>query len=346
MDTNGIITTVAGNGAGNFTGNGCATCGGLAPDGIAVDVSGNLFIADGNNSCIRKVNGGGITTYAGSGGLGFYGDGGIATSALLNWPDGVAIDASGKLFIADQLNNRIRKVYIDSNYPFYTNITTVAGNGTNSFSGDGGAAINAAMAYPRGVAVDNSGNLFIADGNNNRIRKVATNGIISTLAGNGTASFSGDGGAATNAALSNPSGVAIDGSGNLLIADKNNNRIRKVSFNGLPSLNFNNVLPAIAGNYSVIISSASGSVTSSIASLIVAPIGYKQFSGQLQSGGKMRLLFMGLVGTNYALDRSFGLSPANWIPQVTNPADTNGKLIFTNTPDPITNNFWRIRSVP
>src|ERR1019366_2090274 len=139
----------------------------------------------------------------------YAGDGGAATNASLYYPFGVAFDASGNLYIADYDNTRIRKV--DTNGI----ITTVAGNGSNGFSGDGGAATNASIRLPSGVAFDASRNLYIADYGNNRIRKVDTNGIITTVAGNGSATYAGDGGAATNASLSAPNGVALDVFGNL-----------------------------------------------------------------------------------------------------------------------------------
>ena len=159
---------------------------------------------------------------------GYTGDGGAATNAEMDWPSGVAVDATGNLFIADSYNNVIRKV--DTNGI----ITTVAGNGyrtnvvgnyTGGYTGDGGAATNAEMYSPSGVAVDATGNLFIADYNNNVIRKVDTNGIITTVAGNGygagidVGGYTGDGGAATNAEMDWPSGVAVDATGNLFIAD-------------------------------------------------------------------------------------------------------------------------------
>ena len=165
-----------------------------------------------------------ITTVAG-GGSG--GDGSAATNASLGSPYGVAVDASGNLFIADIGNQRIREVSTNGI------ITTVAGNGAYGYSGDGGAATNASLGYPDGVAVDASGNLFIADNLNSSIRKVSTNGVITTVAGNGTYGYSGDGGAATNANLHFPSGVAVDASGNLFIADSFNHRIRRVSTNGI-----------------------------------------------------------------------------------------------------------------
>ena len=156
-----------------------------------------------------------IVTVAG----GFLGDGGAATNAALNSPYGVAVDSSGNLYIADQNNNRIRKVTASGI------ISTVAGGG---YFGDGGSATNAALSLPTSVALDNSGNLYIAEQYNNRIRKVNTLGIISTIAGNGTVGCTGDGGSATNAALNSPSGVAVDSFGNLYIADTDNNLIREV----------------------------------------------------------------------------------------------------------------------
>ena len=235
----GTISTVAGNGNNGFSGDGgAATSASFVPEGVAVDTSGNLFIVDGGNGRIRKVSASGIiTTVAGTGAGaplsgGFSGDGGQATLASLNRPTGVAVDGSGNFFIADDYNNRIRKVSASGI------ITTVAGNGTQGFSGDGGPATSAALYYPGRVAVDVAGNLFIA--NFNRIRKVSASGIITTVAGNGTLGFSGDGGPATSASILVPWGVAVDASGNLFFADRDNNRIRKVSASG--------IITTVAGN--------------------------------------------------------------------------------------------------
>src|SRR5258706_378378 len=176
---------------------------------------------------MRKVDAatGIITTVAGNGSCRFSGDGGAATSASLNYPYGVALDASGNLYIADSFNGRIRKVDAATG-----NITTVAGNGSASFAGDGGAATSASLKYPTGVALDASGNLYFADLGNHRIRKVAAvTGIITTVAGNGSLDFAGDGGAATSASLYYPHGVAVDASGSLYIADLSNHRVRKVA---------------------------------------------------------------------------------------------------------------------
>jgi len=225
----GVITTVAGNGTMGFSGDGgpAASASLAFPGGLALDASSNLFIADGGNGRVRKVSASGIiTTVAGNGASGFTGDGGPPTSASLG-PAGAAVDASGNLFIADAGNYRIRKVSASGM------LTTVAGNGNYGISGDGGPAASAVLNLPSGVAMDTSGNLFIADRNNNRIRKVSAGGIITTFAGDGPSGFSGDGGPATSASLSEPQSIAIDGSGNLFIADAANNRIRKVSTSGV-----------------------------------------------------------------------------------------------------------------
>ena len=226
---NDIITTVAGSEGYWFYGDGgAATNAELTfPSGVAVDATGNLFIADSGNNRIRKVGTNGIiNTVAGNGTSDYSGDGGAATNAGIS-ASGVVVDATGNLFIADLDSNRIRKVGTNGI------INTVAGNGTNGYSGDGGAAINAKLNQPWGVAVDGTGNLFIADSGNNRIRKVDINGIITTVAGNGTGDYFGDGGAATNAELYNPVGAAVDATGNLFIADDGNGRIRKVGIKGI-----------------------------------------------------------------------------------------------------------------
>jgi uncharacterized protein (TIGR03437 family) len=218
----GIITTVAGNGSDGFSGDGGpATSASLAsPYAVAVDGAGSLYIADFDNLRIRKVSGGTISTVAGDGVVGFSGDGGPATGASL-YPVGVAVDASGQIFIADFLNERVRKVSGGV-------ITTVAGNGGGTLFGDGGPAAAAALLNPIDVVVDPAGNLYIADMGNNCVRKVS-GGILTTVAGNGIAGYSGDGGLATSAALNGPVGLALDAAGNLYIADQNNSRIREVS---------------------------------------------------------------------------------------------------------------------
>jgi uncharacterized repeat protein (TIGR03803 family) len=230
VGTNGIITTVVGNGTAGTNGDGgqAASAELNDPQDVVLDGYGNLYIADSLNNRIRMVGTNGIiTTVAGNGKQGFAGDGGQATNAEMYQPYGLALDGYGNMFIADFHNSRIRKVATNGI------ITTVAGNGTNGFLGDNGQATNAEMHFPFGVAVDVYGNLYIADYSNNRIRKVGTNGIITTVAGNGTGGYLGDGGLATSAELSSPGGVALDAFGDLLIADYHNNRIRMVATNGV-----------------------------------------------------------------------------------------------------------------
>ena len=176
---------------------------------------------------------------------------------------GLAFDATGNLYIDDVGYNTIRKV--DTNGI----ITTVAGNYIEGYSGDGGAATNASLFSPGGVAVDAAGNLYIADSGYNTIRKVATNDIITTVAGNGTGGYSGDGGAATKACLYYPFGVSFDACGNLYIADADNSRIREVQLAGYPTVALTNVSASNAGSYTVVISSPYGSVTSAVATLTV-----------------------------------------------------------------------------
>ena len=222
----GTISTLAGTGVAGFNGDlGAATSAQVnSPFGVAVDVSGNVYIADTNNHRIRKVaaGSGAITTVAGTGVAGFLGDGGAATSARLYYPKGVAVNAAGDLFVADQYNHRIRKISGGV-------ITTVAGSATGGYGGDGGVATAGQLYYPYGVAVDSSDNLYIADTYNHRTRKVAAGtAIISTVAGNGSGAYNGDG-VATGASLYYPTGVAVDAAGNVYIADQSNERVRKVN---------------------------------------------------------------------------------------------------------------------
>ena len=269
MDSSGTISTVAGTGERGFSGDGGPAVDAQLhyPAGVAVDADGNLFFSEYFNNRIRRVDSSGtISTVAGTGEEGFSGDGGPAVDAQLHYPAGVTVDADGNLYIADFANLRIRKVdpsgtittlvalsgaptgmsmdaagnlfYANSTYsrirrvePSGT-ITTIAGIGRWGFSGDGGPAVQAALAAPSDVAVNAAGNLFIADENNHRIRRVDSSGIITTIAGTGERGFSGDGGPAVQAQLNSPGGVAVDEDGNLYIADTENNRIRKIDPSG------------------------------------------------------------------------------------------------------------------
>jgi trimeric autotransporter adhesin len=196
----------------------------LCPAARAVALAGLLFIAVAA-ACAQMQLVPGINAVAGTGTAGYSGDSGLATSAKLNAPADVAFDSAGNWYIADYTNCRIRKVAIATG-----NISTVAGNGTCGYNSDGIAATSAELNGPNSVAIDSSGNIYIADYTNNRIRKVTiSTSFISTVAGTGTASYSGDGAAATSAALNTPSGVAVDSSGNIYIADRTNDRVRKVT---------------------------------------------------------------------------------------------------------------------
>src|SRR6185312_6676316 len=257
--TAGDIYTVAGNGTFGFAGDGgAATSAELdGPRGVTVDGDGNLVVADRGNNVVRVVaatsgtfygqamTAGDIYTVAGNGTFGFAGDGGPATSAELAGPDQTAVDGAGNLVIADGANGRVRVVAAGDG-TFYGqsmsagDIYTVAGTGTGGFFGDGGAATAAGLNGPRRVTLDGAGNLIITDRANNVVRVVAaasgtfygqamTAGDIYTVAGNGSFGFAGDGGPATSAELAFPDQAAVDGAGNLVIADSGNNRVRVVA---------------------------------------------------------------------------------------------------------------------
>jgi photosystem II stability/assembly factor-like uncharacterized protein/sugar lactone lactonase YvrE len=225
----GTITTIAGMGVPGFSGDGGPAVRAQLnqPSALAVDARGSLFICDTQNHRIRKVDmsTGIVTTVAGTGVAGFSGDGGPAVKAQLNYPGGLAVDARGNLFVSDTWNHRVRRIDASTGI-----VTTVAGTGVAGFSGDGGPAVKAQFNYPLGLAIDTSGNLFVAESAGQRVRKITAGGAIATtVAGTGVYGFSGDGGPATPAQLRSPTAVVVDASGNLFIADQVNNRIRKVT---------------------------------------------------------------------------------------------------------------------
>jgi trimeric autotransporter adhesin len=225
-----IINTIAGTGVAGYSGDsGIATAAQLFyPYAISTEKSGIIYFSDWFNHCVRKIDQNGIiSTVAGTGSSSYSGDGGPAALAQLHLPTGVCSDAAGNIYISDYGNRRIRKIDTSGN------IATIAGTGSNGFSGDGGPAIAAQLNSAINIAVDIAGNIFIADMNNDRIRKIDANGIISTIAGSGTPGYSGDGGQAVAAQLRSPQGVAIDKAGNLFIADANNHRIRRVNTSGV-----------------------------------------------------------------------------------------------------------------
>ncbi len=230
VSATGVITTIAGNGTYGVPGDGGPAINSSFQflQTVAADAAGNLYVGDGDR--VRKITPDGIIhAWAGTGVTGFAGDGGPALAAQLHMPLSLAADADGNLFIADEENYRVRKVSSSGT------INTVAGNGSYNYQGDGVAAATAPISSTLGVAVDASGSLYIADAGNNRVRKVLADGTIVTVAGNGVAGYAGDGGAATAAELSFPSGLAFDRAGNLYIADQSNSCVRKVTPGGVIS---------------------------------------------------------------------------------------------------------------
>jgi trimeric autotransporter adhesin len=254
----GIINTIAGNGSATASGDGgSAISAGINPFGLAADGAGNVYVSDYTNHAIRKVTPAGIiSAFAGCAGfpppiaciLAGVGDGGPATSAVA-FVFNVAVDAAGNVYFSDSGNLRIRKIDTAGI------LSTVAGGGAGATLGDGGPATSVALKAPDGVAVDSTGNVYFADVTDHRVRKVTPAGIITTVAGNGTAGFAGDGGPGSNSQLNTPHGLAVDNAGNLYIADTLNYRIRKVTPAG--------IITTVAGNGQVVLQMDGGQATAS-----------------------------------------------------------------------------------
>jgi sugar lactone lactonase YvrE len=278
------ISTIAGTATSGYNGdNIAATSSELSgPYGDFVDKTGNLYISDYSNNRIRLVNTSGIiSTIAGNGTGGYSGDGGAATAAEINFVRGVALDTIGNVYISDFFNHCIRIVNTNGI------ISTFAGTGVSGYNGDNIAATAAELNYPQGVAIDKKDNIYISDEGNNRIRMVNTSGIITTVAGNGISGFSGDGGLATVAEMSDPNGVAVDMLGNVYFDDEVNNRIRQVNTSG--------VINTVAGSGAASYSGDGGPAT---AAGIFQPIGVAvDISGNLYIGdNNQRLRYVDAIG--------------------------------------------------
>ncbi len=237
VDRFGIITAIAGMGSSGYSGDGGpATAAKIYwPTGVAVDGIGNVFISDQFNNVIRKVDTFGIiTTLAGTGTIGYSGDGGPATACQFWHPNDVGVDTAGNVYVADRDNQVIRKITTGGM------IYTVAGTNVSGYGGDGGPATNAQLNFPSGICLDKTGDIFVADLYNNRIRKIDTAGIITTIVGTGASGYSGDGGPATAARINSISALSADKIGNIYFADYYNYVIRKIDAAG--------IISTIAGN--------------------------------------------------------------------------------------------------
>lgn len=337
--TSGTITTIAGTGAAGFSGDGGAAASALLnlPTALAVDTAGNLYIADTNNHRIRKISGTVITTVAGDGEQLYLNDGVAATHTGLDSPSGIAVDAAGNLYIADTLNQRVRKVTLSSGL-----ISTVAGNGTKSFAGDGGFATSASLARPRGLAAAADGSIYFADSDNHRIRNINSFGTISTVAGNGTQGFSGDTGPANLGMLDTPHAVAIS-SGTAAIADTNNQRVREILnsyINTVAGLGNSGTVALVLSGASPIVT-GSGSLTATLingASIATGSVTFLDESTGVTFGTaplRNNVATISLAGIAAGTHRF----AASYSDETHNPAVTSGVFVIVATPVQVPNDF-------
>ncbi len=327
VSTSGSITTVAGTGSASYGGDGGpASAAQLnGPHGVAVDNSGNIYIAELYGHRIRKINSSGIiSTIAGTGYPGYTGDAGTATAAQLYSPWSVMV-RTGVVYIGDRDNNRIRVINSSGI------ISTIAGTGATGYSGDGGAASAASIYTPCGITSDVYGNIFIADVNNNRIRKINTSGIISTVAGIGTAGLAGDGGAATAARINQPYGVAVDLSGNIYIADLSNNRIRKVT-SCYPSVTGISGLDSICNGLTTILSDTTAGGTWSSSNAAIASINTSTGMVTGMGGGTSTITYS--VTNACGTASEFHTITVNDLPHLTSPVALSvcDSMLLTYTP--------------
>jgi sugar lactone lactonase YvrE len=337
----GIITTIVGTGVAGFSDDsGAATSATLnLPTAIAVDATGNLYIADTNNHRIRKVSGTTITTVAGDGEQLYLNDGVLATQTGLDSPGGIAVDALGNLYIGDTHNQRIRKVTQSSGL-----ISTLAGNGTKSFSGDGGEAGSATLATPRGVSTAADGSIYLADSDNQRIRNISASGTITTTAGDGEQGFLGDTGPASQAVLDTPHAVAAFSSGVVAVADTNNQRVRMIfdnsintvvgrGNNGSVALTLSGASPVVTGNGSLTATLLNGAstATGTVTFLDVTSTATKIGTASLSNNTATINLGSESAGTHRFV--------ATYAGDALNPAVSSGIFVVVVNPAPVPNNF-------
>jgi RHS repeat-associated protein len=331
VDTMGNINPIAGNGTAGYTGDhGPALSAELNnPYAVAVDASGDVYIADTNNNAVRMVDPlGTITTIAGNGTPGFQGDGEVSTAGSgseLAAPFGLALDSAGNLYIADQYNDRIRKIDASTSI-----ITTVVGGGTQGYIGDGGPATSIGMEWAEGVAIDSAGNIYFSDKNDQRVRMMnASTGIVTTIAGNGTQGFSGDDGPATSAELQYPAGIALDPSGHVYFADTTNNRIRAIGLQVKPAITWRTPAPI---TYGTALSATQLNATASVAGTFA----YTPAAGTIPAAGTdtLSVTFTPTDTTDYkTATQTVVLTVSGTIPVITglSPASGSAGTIVTIT---------------